>query len=157
MLSNTKPRFIKIFDILISCFGVEKKQFYDLGYIQKVQISIGKVSKIPIPHSHPNFQTFPFIIESYLITIYVHLKPVSLTSKASWTKKVTLSPLFCSICEFINTFLLWLRLLCLVTFIVSTDFIVISISTHFLLYNLVFLRRPHPLSMASFGSCNTQQ
>ena len=87
MISNTKLHFIHVFDILISCFGVEKKQFYDLGYIHQAQISTKKVSIIPILHGNPDFETFPLIIESHLITIHEHLKPKSLTSKASWPKK----------------------------------------------------------------------
>lgn len=100
MLSNTKPHFTHIFDILISCFGFEKNN--NIVYI-------------------------------------------------------TLSLLCCSTCEFINTVLLWLRLLCLLTFIVSSVFISSAMATHFLLVDLVSLHHPPPLSMASSRSCNTQQ
>ena len=70
---------------------------------------------------------------------------------------ITLSLLCCSIFEFIKTILLWLRLLCLLTFIVSTDFVSDSMATHFPLIDLVGLCHPRPLSMASPRSCDTQQ
>ena len=110
MLCNKKPHLSHIFDILISCFGVDFFLFYDPRYLHRAKISTRKVSNIPIPHGHPNFQNFPLIIESHLITILMHFQPISLSSKATW-KKMTLSLLCCSICEFIKTFLLWLRLL----------------------------------------------
>ena len=86
MLSNTKSHFSHIFDILISCVGFEKKQFYDPRYIHRAKISKRKVSNIPISHGHPHFQNFPLIIESHLITIPMHFQPIRLTSKALWTK-----------------------------------------------------------------------
>ena len=69
---------------------------------------------------------------------------------------ITLSCLCCSICEFINTILFWLRFICLLTFIVFVYSVSNSMSTHFPLVDFVGLRCPRPLSMASFGSCNTQ-
>jgi hypothetical protein len=55
MLRNKKPHLSHIFDILISCFGIEKKQFYDPRYLHQAKISTRKVSNIPIPHGHPIF------------------------------------------------------------------------------------------------------
>jgi len=70
-------------------------------------------------------------------------------------EKMTLSLLCCSIYEFIKTFLLWMQFLFILTFIVFADFFAISSSTHFPLYDLVFLHLPHPLSMVSSRSCYT--
>ena len=123
-------------------------------YLHWTKISTRKVSNIPIPHGHPNFQTFPLIVESHLITILVHFTPISLSSKATW-KKMTLSLLCCSICEFIKTFLLWLMFPFILTFIVSADFVGISSSTHFPLCGLVGLCHPCHVSMVSYGSCYT--
>lgn len=66
MLFHTKPHFRHISDIWISCFGIKKKK-YGPKYIHRSKISTRKVSKIPIPHGHPNFQNFPLIIESHCI------------------------------------------------------------------------------------------
>ena len=77
-----------------------------------------------------------------------------------WKKNIvyiTLSCLCCSICEFINTILLWLRFLCLFSFIVSIYFVSDSMATHFYLVDLLGLHCPRPLPMASFESYNTQQ